>query len=144
MGSTYVSIQENGFWIRDAFLELWLRLLALHVKDGDEGSLPNRIRSQWLLASRGYFTGMVPDHLEEFVSSEEGVKLVADAIESLDGALRRTTTTLHRGVLNVLGIEGDFTQDIETKKLLQVTSAFRDLIAGRISGNIGWVPPLDP
>ncbi len=79
MGRTFVGIGEprRGFWIRDSILELWLRLLALHVENPIEsGALATKIRDQWLLASRGFFIGCVPEGLEEAVSTPEGDALV--------------------------------------------------------------------
>jgi hypothetical protein len=83
MGSTFVEIDGKGFWMRDGILELWLRLLALHVEDPDEGSVGRGIRDNWLLASRGHFGGCVPDGLEEAVSTPEGRAVVVAAIQSL-------------------------------------------------------------
>jgi hypothetical protein len=89
MGKTFVGIGDRGFWMRDGMLELWLRFLALHVEDPVEsGSLAIEIRDQWLLASRGYFMGCVPDGLEEAVSTPEGEMLVRSAIHSLLDVLK--------------------------------------------------------
>lgn len=68
MGTTFVTLDPSpGFWMSDSMLELWLRLLALHLpeptdEEAEAATLP--IRNQWLLASRGYFTGHVPHDLE--------------------------------------------------------------------------------
>lgn len=52
MGTSFVSINDKGFWMQDSVLELWLRLLALHIKDPskDEEVVVRRIRDNWLLA----------------------------------------------------------------------------------------------
>ena len=95
MGTTFVGISDRGFWIRDSVLELWLRFLALHIEDpGESGSLATSIRDQWLLASRGFFNGCVPEGLEEAVSTPEGEALVRAAIHSLLGALESAPTRL--------------------------------------------------
>jgi hypothetical protein len=39
MGTSFVEIGEKGFWMQDSILELWLRLLALHIADPDEASV---------------------------------------------------------------------------------------------------------
>ena len=44
MGSSFVGIGERGFWMRDGLLELWLRLLALHIKVSAKG---NQLRQQF-------------------------------------------------------------------------------------------------
>lgn len=88
MGTTFVSLSDKtsknevGFWMRDAVLELWLRLLTLHIPEPTtEHETSYRIRNQWLLASRGYFGGHVPHDLHDAVSTPEGRKVVMDAIE---------------------------------------------------------------
>lgn len=139
MGTTFVGIGDRGFWMSDTLLELWLRLLALHVEDPVEsGSLHTRIRDQWLLASRGFFNGCVPDGLEEAVATPEGEAIVRAAIHSLLAALRGSPGYLSKDVLNVLGfVSGEFTRDIETRRLLEIAQAYLDLLDGKISPNDG-------
>ena len=127
MGTTFLAIGEprRGFWLRDGVLELWLRFLALHVEDPvDDDSLATRIRNQWLLASRGFFNGCVPDGLDEAVSSTEGERIVRDAIESLLKDLAESPDHLNKDVLNIMGFNGGtFTSDIETWRLIEVSEA---------------------
>ena len=141
MGTTFVRIGEHGFWMSDSVLELWLRFLALHVEDPiDSGSPATTIRDQWLLASRGYFTGCVPDGLEEAVSTREGDRLVRSAIGSLMESLKSAPPGLHRGVLNLMGFGGpDIGVDVETWRLVEVGHAFLDLLDGKITTG-----PSDP
>jgi hypothetical protein len=119
----------------DSVLELWLRFLALHVEDPvASGSLATKIRDQWLLASRGFFTGCVPDGLEEAVSTPEGEALVRAAIHSLLDALKAAPAQLNKDVLNLMGITtGVFTADIETWRLVEVGHACLALLDGKIA-----------
>jgi hypothetical protein len=119
----------------DSVLELWLRFLALHVEDPvDSGSLATRIRDQWLLASRGYFSGCVPEGLEKAVSTLEGDKLVRKAIGSLLESLRSAPPHLSKGVLNLMGFTGgEYTVDIETWRLVEVGHAYLALLDGKIT-----------
>ena len=137
MGTTFVGLGETrrGFWMSDGVLELWLRFLALHVEDPVEsGSLATKIRDQWLLASRGFFSGCVPEGLEEAVSTPEGDKLVRAAIGSLLEALRSAPPHLGNGVLNLMGFTGgEFTADIETWRLVEVGQAYLALLDGKIT-----------
>jgi hypothetical protein len=134
MGTTFVSVDgEKGFWMRDSILELWLRLLALHIKDPhDLDSLAAEIRDQWLLASRGFFNGCVPHDLDEALATDEGKALVRDAIGSLLAALKKAPPSLKPDVLNLMGFEGDWSGEVETWRLLEVGKAFLDLIEGKI------------
>lgn len=133
MGTTFVSIGSRGFWMRDGVLELWLRFLALHIEEPTEHeNIKRQIRDQWLLASRGYFVGCVPEALEKSVSTPEGRRIVLDAIASLMSALCKAPGTLDKGVLNLIGMETKFVGDFETWRLMEVGEAFKNLIDGKI------------
>ncbi|MBD5779856.1 hypothetical protein IEN85_10180 [Pelagicoccus sp. NFK12] len=140
MGTTFVSIDsENGFWMKDGILELWLRFLSLHLEDPsneEEERIINPIRNQWLLASRGYFSGCVPLSLKEDVSTEEGRRLVLEAIHSALDALKKAPKELNKDVLNLLGISGEFVRDFETSRLIEVGDSFIALIEGRIKTKV--------
>ena len=135
MGTSFVKIDDNGFWIRDSILELWLRFAALHLEDQvDDHSLVHTIRNEWLLASRGFFTGCVPLKLGENVATPEGRTAVVNAMHSLLDALRRGPARLDRGVLNLLGIQGSWDMDINTAQLIEVGEALLDLVNGKRFG----------
>lgn len=135
MGTSFVGIGGRGFWMRDSMLELWLRFLALHVEDPVEsGSLATKIRDQWLLASRGFFNGCVPEGLEEAVSTAEGDKLVRAAVSSLLESLQSAPPHLNKGVLNLMGFcDGEFSADVETWRLVEVGEAYLALLDGKIT-----------
>jgi hypothetical protein len=138
MGSSFVRISDRGFWIYDGLLEVWLRLLALHIEDPLENqSVGATIRNQWLIGSRGYFVGCVPDGLEDAVSTEEGVALVRAAIESLVKALAVAPSQLNPEVFNLMGMSGTFMGQIETQRLIEVGQAFLDLMDGKITSGPG-------
>jgi hypothetical protein len=115
MGTTFVTLarespgKEPGFWMRDRMLELWLRLLALHLPeptDSGEHRSTLAIRNEWLLASCGYFVGCVPHGMEEACATPEGRKVVRVAIDSLLGALTRASAPLDAGTLDFVGKGG--------------------------------------
>lgn len=137
MGSSFVRVGEHGFWMRDGVLELWLRLLALHLEDpivgGPEAA---RIRDQWLKAASVGFVGCIPVMLHEAISTPEGDALVRKAIHSLMQRLERAPETLSKDVLNLLNFpHGKWERDFETWRLLEVGQAFLDLMDGRITTN---------
>jgi hypothetical protein len=123
--------------MRDGILELWLRLLALHIEEPTEQESPTRkIRDQWLLASRGYFNGCVPVNLDDAISTTEGRALVVAAIESLLRVVKKAPAKLDHHTLNLLGFEsGEFTRDIESEWLIEIGEAFLALIAGEIQSD---------
>ncbi len=97
MGTSFVTItddntgDEPGFWMRDEMLELWLRLLSLHLPEpfpAEGNSATHEIRNKWMLASRGYFNGCVPHEMEFACSTPERMQIVF--IDSLDGRIRST------------------------------------------------------
>lgn len=145
MGTTFVSLSDDieahaaGFWMRDWVLELWLRLLALHIPDAttDPSSVNQQIRDQWLLASRGGFNGCVPHSLDEAVSSDEGESVVRKAIGSLMRVLKRSPGHLDAETLNLLGMDARFSSDIEARRLIDVGQAFLDLLDGKIETVVG-------
>ena len=120
----------------DGILELWLRLLALHIEEPtltDATSLGRKIRDQWLLASRGFFMGCIPVNLDEAVSTPESRALVVAAIESLICAAKKAPAGLDYHTLNLLGfVNGEFTRNFESERLVEIGEAFLALIAGEI------------
>jgi hypothetical protein len=141
MGTSFVTLThgsigtEPGFWMQDRMLELWLRLLALHLPEPtNDGS--NRetipIRNEWLLASRGYFGGCVPHGMEDACATPAGRKVVRIAIESLIAVLKQVSRPLDADTCDLLGIDGNFAP-IERHWLLDIGYAFLDLLDGCIT-----------
>jgi hypothetical protein len=131
MGRSFVTIDgTTGFWMRDPTLELWLRLLALHIPE-ESSSAGRSIRDKSLLASGVHFNGCVPHDLEDAASTEHGRRIVRAAVESLLTQLRDAPPMLDGGTLSVLGFDGGY-GDIETASLMEVGQAFLDLLDGKI------------
>lgn len=134
MATSFVNLGDCGFWVNDGLLELWLRLLALHVEDSVEsGPVATAIRDRWLFASRGMCVGCVPADLDFAVSTEEGVGLVRTAIRSLLRDLATATNKLDKDVLNLMGFSGTFVAAVETRRLVEVGRAFLELLDGKIT-----------
>ena len=144
MGTTFVTLKrdvsgnEPGFWMQDGILELWLRLLALHLPEPTNTGThlaTIEIRNRWLRASRGYFGGHVPHSMQYASATQERTAVVRIAIDSLLAALRKSNTPLHAESLNVLGNEAQqFAAPIERQWLEDIGHAFLDLLDGKISG----------
>ncbi|MGE0605485.1 MAG: hypothetical protein AB7O62_00050 [Pirellulales bacterium] len=142
MGTSFVTLteattgNEPGFWMRDSMLELWLRLLSLHLpepNDLGEHHATLEIRNRWLLASRGYFLGCVPHDLECVFSTQEGRTVVRKAIDSLLKELQSNNSPLDAATINLLGIEGFQFFSIERRCLADIVYAFLDLLDGKIT-----------
>lgn len=141
VGTSFVTLTEGctgkepGFWMRDEMLELWLRLLSLHLpepNDYGEHVATTEIRNRWLLASRGYFGGCVPHDMESACSTSEGRQVVRLAIDSLLTALNRSDASLDGRTLDLLGIEGIQFNDIGRDCLNDIARAFLDLLDDKI------------
>ncbi|MEL7500768.1 MAG: hypothetical protein AAFN77_24460 [Planctomycetota bacterium] len=142
MGTSFVTItdgttgNEPGFWMRDGMLQLWLRLLALHLPEptnsGANEATPE-IRNKWLLASRGYFGGHVPHEMEFACATPERTQLVRTAIESLMVKIDSSDSVLAAGTLNLLGNENFECANLERDRLRDIGHAFIDLIEGRVN-----------
>jgi hypothetical protein len=92
------------------------------------------------VASRGFFTGCVPEGLEQAVSTPEGEVFVRTAIHSLLEALKTAPGRLNKDVLNLMGFTGaEFTVDVETARLVEVGHAYLALLDGKITTG-----PSDP
>jgi hypothetical protein len=142
VGTTFVTLtrdtsgNEPGFWMRDGMLNLWLRLLALHLPeptDSGEHRASTEIRDRWLLASRGYFGGCVPHHMEDACSTQAGRDVVRIAIGSLLKALDLAPKPLDSDTLDLLGVEGFRFASIERESLREIGYAFLDLLDGKIT-----------
>ncbi|MEL7500794.1 MAG: hypothetical protein AAFN77_24590 [Planctomycetota bacterium] len=142
MGTSFVTItdgtagNEPGFWMRDEMLELWLRLLALHLPeptDSGEHAATPEIRNKWLLASRGHFNGHVPHEMEFACANPERMKLVRTAIKSLMASIEASDSALSADTLNLLGNESCKYTDLERDRLRDIGFAFIDLLDGRIN-----------
>ncbi len=135
MGTTFVTIDDTtGFWMRDGLLELWLRLLALHIEESPNDDFCGRkIRDQWLLASKGYFGGCVPHDLDAFASPQDGQQVIRNSIASLMSKLQKAPETLNGPTLDLLGMESIFTTPLETRRLIEIGEAFVALLEGKIT-----------
>jgi hypothetical protein len=125
--------------MHDSMLELWLRLLALHLpepNDYGENKATVEIRNRWLLASRGYFIGCVPHGMEDACATQEGREVVRHAIHSLRNALQPSPNSLDPNTLNLLGIEGTWLEPVDRRWLNEIGEAFLDLLDGRITGTV--------
>lgn len=138
MGTTFVTLDDTtGFWMRDGILELWLRLLALHIEESpNDDFLGRKIRDQWLLASRGYFNGHVPHDLETYANSNDGQQIIRKAIQLLMIKLKQISENLDGPTLGLLGIEGTILNSIETYRLIEVGDAFIRLMDGKIDYDV--------
>jgi hypothetical protein len=122
-----------GFWANDSLLELWLRLLALHIDEPSSASdYRHRIRTQWLLASKYNFVGAVPHALEEFTATTEGFDIVRKAVNSLSRVIGQLDQPIQHQTLNLMGFESLWSKDFAVHELQEFAIKFDDLLESRI------------
>ncbi|MED5523772.1 MAG: hypothetical protein VX447_03340 [Pseudomonadota bacterium] len=135
MGTSFVGYSDNGFWMHDSILELWLRFAALHIEDQvEDQSEIHSIRNEWLLASRGYFNGAVALNLMKNISTPIGKAAVLKAIRSLASSLKSGPKALDKDTINLLGFSSNYLENIEVSRLIEVCDCFEALIAGKRFG----------
>jgi len=146
MGSSFTEYRGNGFWTRDALLEIWLHRLVLAI-DGRPVRLAwlQDARDHWQLHATVGYTGCVSASLDEWLGGDpDRVTTVADlSAEALRG-LRDARSIRHED-LTAAGIGGQRTQwrkDMPAHNILPVAEAFIDLIAGRIDWDASTSPVL--
>jgi len=117
--------EEVGIWMRGEVLELWLRLLAVHVEDpapqeAKRLCFAREVRHQWLLASREYSRSMVPPGIAELCVKPLGMEIVRNAIRPLGTALERPPPQLSCGVLNLMDLNYELIDNVETERLKEI------------------------
>ncbi len=95
MGSSFVNIKEQGFWVSDGLLEVWLLSLAREIDFAVEPpSWLVEARQYWYHQATGGFTGCISPDLNSLIISEdrrqEITKISEQALISLlDGNTER-------------------------------------------------------
>lgn len=151
MGTSFVSLDgEHGFWAIDGWLELYMRLLLLHLEDSPDRHSPcHMIREQWHLASSGRFSGSVPIFVDGVSSTLEGVRLMLTAIASLSRGLEHAPPILDKQVIRLLWdqqYDRPLPEIVETSKLVEISEALVKLIKGEMGSTASdkVYVPADP
>src|SRR5438105_4492862 len=112
MGKSFTEFRGRGFWARDKPLELWLRLVTLHLRYRVwvEDAAFRDLRETWLTATSGC-QGCVGDcaNLDRVLFNNDLVKVAVEASEEALGAIQQLGPKLDHKYLNALGLPGTFT-----------------------------------
>ncbi|MER8536952.1 hypothetical protein NKH61_29125 [Mesorhizobium sp. M1005] len=135
MGSSFVEVDEKGFWMNDSLLCLWLRLLALHVQSDLDQSAPEMVaRNGWLLQSESHAPGVVVADLDSVARDQKAKQKVVSAIRRLLSKLESHVGPLEPTTINLLGVSSIiWSHPVETSRLIEIGNAFLDLLAGKIT-----------
>jgi hypothetical protein len=90
MGSSFVELNEHGFWIADGLLETWLLLLVREID-----AMPSRpewlneARRQWYFRATAGFAGLILPQLDVYVASpQQREQLIAISENVLDNLVK--------------------------------------------------------
>ncbi len=143
MGSSFTRFRGKGFWSRDPLLEVWLRVLSLHL--GDDVHKPgwqHDLRDQWLLVSTGYFSGCISPSLDEFLTDEERVAAIVQASERCISSLRAFGAYVPATFLNALGCANPFGADLPIEWFDLIAARFTALLRGQLATDASTSPVL--
>lgn len=143
MGSSFTEFRGNGFWSRDFLLEVWLRVLSLHLDD--DVHLPgwqHDLRDKWLLASAGFFSGCIYPALDEFLTDSDRIAAILRASDRSIKSLRAFGDYVPAAFLNALGIKGIFTSDQPIEYYELIANRFNALLRGELTTDASTSPVL--
>lgn len=133
MGTSFVSIGDKGFWMRDAVLCLWLRMVALQIEcGGNDADALTRLRNEWMLQSQIAVPGVVATNLDTIADDETAKQAVSAAIHRVLKSLSAFGDAVEPETLNLLGLDV-WAQPEETSRLRTIGTAFLDLLEGKIT-----------
>ena len=143
MGNSFTKFRGKGFWSRDWLLEVWLRVLSLHM--GDDVHKPgwqHDLRDKWLLLSNGGFSGWISPSLDDFLTDDERIAAVLRASERSIQSLRAFGATVPAAHLNALGLEGGFGKDLPIEGFELINDHFTKLLRGELTTDASTSPTL--
>lgn len=134
MGSSFVSLNEYGFWSSDGFLQLWLHFLAQEV--GASLEVP-----EWLQNAAGYWriqakwggVGCVDAGLDDYATTPEQVQLLITLSRKALTTLQSYGAFLSKEELNSFDMDGVWTKDIPTRKMIALAEQFIKLLKGELT-----------
>ncbi|MCI5078345.1 hypothetical protein [Oricola sp.] len=147
MGTSFVGIDEKGFWMRDGLLCMWLRLVAVQIRCGANGDDPlTRLRNEWMYQSQIELNGLVSVDLETIAGNDVAEDELCDAIRRVMTCMRALGAEISVETQNLLGVHG-WSVPVKTSRFIEIGEAFLDLIHGRITStahNTDFMPGCRP
>ena len=145
MGKSFTEFRGRGFWARDTPLELWLRLVTLHLRYRVwvEDAAFRDLRETWLIATSGC-QGCVGEsaNLNRVLFNDDLVKIAVEASEETLKTIERLGPKLDHKYLNALGLPGTFMADLDAWKVVQVGEYFVRLLRGELQWEVRSSPLL--
>ena len=143
MGHSIVAIDGNGFQTKDHWLELWLRMLALHLQpllprawdEATERELRlHELRDIWLLYTDQPQNGCVMAAEERIVEHDDVRCAVLEAARLVLEKLRASGPVIDRARLDFVIRDHGWLRDPPTEPVIRVGEAFVRLLEGEADG----------
>jgi hypothetical protein len=134
MGSSFVSLNDYGFWISDGFLQLWLHFLAQQVDAIPEA--PDWLQNAgdyWRIQSKWGGVGCVDAGLDDYAATPEQVDLLITLSHQALTTIHNYGDVLSTEQLNSLDLAGVWTKDIPTRKMIALGQQFIKLLKGELT-----------
>lgn len=143
MGSSFTGFRGKGFWCDDSLLEVWLRVLALHL--GEEVYEPgwqHDLRDHWLAMSGLNIVGCIHPSLERFLTEDERIAVILHVTERSMRSLRAFGKFVPAAFLNALGFTNSFPDDLPMEWFNRIADCFTALLQGELGTDASDSPVL--
>lgn len=140
MGTSLVEFRDDGFWVRDGQLEVWLYLLVRQIEAlSDPPPWLRDVHDDWQLQATAGFHGFVSAHLDDIITSDDRGDLILALSERALNWLRGHGTTINKDELNVMHTGGEefyWTDDVQTSIFTDAGEHFVLLLRGELPDRI--------
>ena len=144
MGASFIDFKDYGFWARDTGIELWLYLLVQEIDKLESISdWLKGVRKHWYQQATVGFVGWVHPQLDDFLASQDKIKLVILLSERVLKLLREQGEYLSGEYLNSLGIGGGEYQpstNFEVEEFARVGRKFIELLKSELETDASTSP----
>jgi hypothetical protein len=146
VGSSFTRYRGQGFWSRDAGIQLWLYILSEEAREVDEPPEWLRLAAdEWHLQATLGIGGCVSAGLDSYAATPERAAVLLKLANQGMLRLRERGDTLPMGWLNSLGLGPPgacFTSDLPTELFTRVGEAFIKLLRGELAWDADTSPVL--
>lgn len=147
MSSSFTEFRAKGFWSHDVILEVWLRVLTLHLgSDASSEGWQRELHDHWLSESSGNSCGFISPALDEFLTDEDRLAVVLRSSEEGINRLNQFGDFVPFAFLNSLGIETAFPPYFSSDHPIEwynlVASRFMALLKGELTADAANSPTV--
>lgn len=134
MGTSFVRLNEYGFWSADGFLQLWLYFLAQEVDTFPE--VPEWLQNAgeyWRIQAKWGGVGCVDAGLDDYATTPEQVELLITLSHKALTTIQSYGEFFSKEELNGFDLDGVWTKDVPTHKMIALAKQFIKLLKGELT-----------